>query len=600
MPATQDTVNQNERLTESVPAGSGGGAGRMIAAIHGNQDITPDDRNAFPCLEDDAVEAICRFGEFEDHARGDLLFERGQRSVDFFLVMEGCIEIVNHPPCGSEEVVTIHGERQFTGELDLFNDRKILVSGRMGVDGRVLRVRRGAFREMLAAEPEVAGIIMKAFILRRLGLIENQQGGVRLLGRPDSGDTLTLQRFLDRNGYPQELIHVEDPDDPHLKKLDKSLSDCPIALCPNGEVLSRPTLSELAGCIGISQDPVDGETFDTVVVGGGPAGLAAAVYAASEGLSTLILESEAPGGQAGTSSRIENYLGFPLGLSGQQLAARAQLQAEKFGARLALPRRVKRLHCDDHPYRIDLEDGPAVRARTVVCATGARYRKLELDDYAAYEGGSIHYAATAVEAQICEGQDIYVVGGGNSAGQAAVFLARRSKHVHLLVRGPGLKDSMSSYLIERINASENITLHTHTEVVALHGDPDAGRLEGLTLLRKENRDADDGERQRVDTHHVFMMIGAQPNTDWLRGCIRLDSSGFICTDHDARPRDGETPDHPVWEADRNPLPGETSQPGVFAVGDCRAGSVKRVASAVGEGSVCIAALHRALAGLTES
>ena len=547
--------------------------------------LTPNDAEAFPTLDEAELDAIACFGTTCDLQQGDLLFERGQRSVDFFVCRTGCVEIIEEQACGEDKVVTVHGPAQFTGELDLFNDREILVSGRMGADGRVIRVRRDRFRDLLAAEPELARVITAAFILRRLGLVENRQGGVQLVGDPEDGKLLTIQRFLVRNAHPQTVHDIGNAQGKArhiLTHHDFTEADCPVVLCPDGSVLTRPSLGEVADCIGLSQRYDRDRPFDVAVVGAGPAGLAAAVYAASEGLSTLILESEAPGGQAGTSSRIENYLGFPLGLSGQELATRAQIQAEKFGAILALPCHVDALELTEDGFRLTISEGDDVRARSVVCATGARYRRLDVPGYDTFEASSIHYAATAVEAEFCSDREIHVVGGGNSAGQAAVFLSKKAKHVHVLVRGEGLAESMSSYLIERIEASERITLHTHSAIAELHGSD--GRLEHATV-----EDSRSGDTREMPMDHLFMMIGAAPNTDWVGSCVARDDKGFVLTG-------AEIPED-RWSLERPPHVGEASCPGFFAVGDCRSGSVKRVASAVGEGSVCVAALHRVLAAV---
>jgi thioredoxin reductase (NADPH) len=534
----------------------------------------------FPRLTDEQVARVAAFGTEEALPAGTVLFERDDRSVDFFLVLEGHIEIYETGPDGEPQVMTIHAEHQFTGEIDLFNDRAILVGGRMGVDGRVVRLGRAQFRRLLAAEPDIADIVMRAFILRRAGFIQHGQAAVTVVGPRRSADSLRIQRFLSRNGHPFVAL---DPDvDPEavrlLEEAGVGVEEAPIVLCGPGVVLVRPSTQELGDCLGISEPLDPTAVADVVVVGAGPSGLAAAVYAASEGLDTLVLESEAPGGQAGTSSRIENYLGFPTGVSGQALASRAQVQAQKFGARIAVPRRVERLHVDERPYAVELTDGSRVRARTVVIATGARYRKLaHLEHFERFEGSGIHYAATAVEAGLCESEEVVVVGGGNSAGQAAVFLSRHASHVHVLVRGASLAASMSDYLVGRLEAvPERITLHLHTEITALAGDR---HLERVTWTNRRT-----GEQETRPVANVFLMLGALPNTEWVAGAVAVDDKGFI--------RTGTT----VGAA----APGipallETSRPGVFAVGDVRAGSVKRVASAVGEGSIVVSSVHQALA-----
>jgi len=563
-------------------------AANIGGVIGAPSDLDPSDPYAraaetFPRLTGEQVERVAGFGTVEAPAKGTVLFERGDRSVDFFLVLEGYIEIYETDPTGEPVVMTVHAQHQFTGELDLFNERAILVGGRMGVDGRVVRLGRAQFRRMLAAEPDIANTIMRAFILRRAGFIEHGQAAVTVLGSRRSADTLRIQRFLSRNGYPFVALDpaVDEEAQVALRDAGVEADDGPVVLCRPGQVLVRPTNQTLGDCLGISE-PLDATAVvDLAVVGGGPAGLAAAVYGASEGLDTLVLEGEAPGGQAGTSSRIENYLGFPTGISGQQLAARAQLQAQKFGARIAVPRRVARLRVDDRPYRLELDDGSAIRARSVVIATGARYRKLaDLDGFERFEGSGIHYAATAVEAALCEDEEVVVVGGGNSAGQAAVFLTRHAAHVHVLVRGAGLAAGMSDYLVGRIEAvPERITLHRHTKITALHGER---HLEQVTWT-----DGRTGATQTRQVANVFLMLGAVPNTEWLDGAVELDDDGFVCA--------GVAAPGGVDGRPGPPLLMEASRPGIFAVGDVRGGSVKRVASAVGEGAIVVSAVHQALA-----
>ena len=531
----------------------------------------------FPQLTEEQAARVAAYGSAEDIAAGTLLFERGQRGVDFFLVIEGEVEIFDTNPDGSENAFHWHRDRQFTGELDLFNDRRILVSGRANGHTRVVRVARPDFQQMVTGEPDIGEIIMRAFILRRVGLISHAQGGVVLIGPAHSADTARIEQFLTRNGYPHRTLDTEtDPDaEGFLDCFDLSHDQLPVVIAPPEEVLRNPATPALADALGITEALDPDEVHDLVVIGAGPAGLAAAVYAASEGLNTVVVEKLAPGGQAGTSSKIENYLGFPTGISGQALAGRAQVQAQKFGARLAVSRGVRSIACDAQPYRVLLEDGPDIQARAVVVATGARYRKLDVPGYERFEGQGIQYAATALEARLCIHSEVAVVGGGNSAGQAAVFLSQHAAHVRILVRGDGLAATMSDYLVQRIALSPKITLHTHSEIVALDGD---GQLRAVTWRNRQS-----GEEETRPVEHVFVMIGAAPNTEWLNGCVELDDRGFIRTGL-VRDRDYST----VYE---------TSRPGLFAVGDVRAGSVKRVASGVGEGSVVVQAVHQYLAGL---
>lgn len=541
------------------------------------QSATADDRldssdpyarpeQTFPVLAPEMTARIARFGSRETLADGDYVFHRGERAVDFFLVCAGEIAIIDHGDHGEEGIVHAHRARQFTGELDLFNDRKILVSGRAVGPAEVVRVKRADFRAMIVAEPDIGEIIMRAYILRRVALMQHQQGAVTLVGPARSADTVRINSFLTRNGYPHRTIDsASDPDAAaFLEGFGLNGDDLPVVISEE-LILRNPSTHELADALGVAVSIDHEKLHDVIVVGAGPAGLAAAVYAASEGLDTLIVESNAPGGQAGTSSKIENYLGFPTGISGQALAGRAQVQAQKFGARLAVSRAVSGLDCSDGHFRLTLEDGTVAQGRAVVAATGARYRKLDLPEYPRFEGAGVYYAATAMEAQLCTGRPVVVVGGGNSAGQAAVYMSRHAAHVHILVRSEGLAATMSSYLIDRITASDAITLHPFSEVTGLAGETHLERLSW--------RDRRDGALTEIPAGALFVMIGAQPCSDWLAGCAALDDSGFILTG------DGCTPF-------------ETSRAGLFAVGDVRSGSVKRVASGVGEGSVVIQAVHR--------
>jgi thioredoxin reductase (NADPH) len=542
----------------------------------------PYERRAqtFPRLTEDQVERAGEFGVVQALPRGTVLFDRGDRMVDFFIVLEGTIEIYEPSPSGPIVFTTL-GTNQFTGELDLFSARENLVGGRMGTTGRVIRTRRAQFRRLLAAEPDVAEIIMRAFILRRVGILEHEQAASLLIGPRSSADTLRIYRFLDRNGYPVRLLAAETQEARDtLAARGLAAGDEPMVITAYAQALKNPSNRELAVAVGLLERLDPEAVYDVAVVGAGPAGLAAAVYSASEGLNTLVLEADAPGGQAGTSSKIENYLGFPTGITGQALAGRAQVQAQKFGARLAVPRRVVRLGCEAHPYTLELDDGERVRTKTVVVATGARYRKLDLENFDRFEGCGIHYAATAIEAGLCEGEEVVVVGGGNSAGQAAVYLSHHASCVHVLVRGTGLAASMSDYLIGRIAASKTIALHTETEI---------SRLEGKRVLERVTwRNRRSGAEESRAISNVFLMLGAKPNTEWLRGCVQLDEAGFVRCGEGFQASGGGNPD-------RLPHVLETSRPGVFAVGDVRAGSIKRVASSVGEGSIVVSAIHGVLA-----
>ncbi len=528
----------------------------------------------FPHLGPDMAARIAAYGTEVDVPRGALVFERGQRSVDFFYIRSGCIEVFDLDARGEPNVFTVHREGQFTGEIDLFNDRAILVSGRTGADSTVIRVPRAEFRRLVSGEPDIAEILMRAFILRRTGLILHGQGGVVLVGPGHGADTLRLQRFLTRNGYPHRVLDTETDEDAGglLQGFAVGPGELPVVIS-GAQVLRNPTTAALAGELGLTETIDEAHVYDVAIIGAGPAGLAAAVYAASEGLGTIVVESTAPGGQAGTSSKIENYLGFPTGISGQALAGRAQIQAQKFGAHLAISRNVVGLDCASRPYRVKLEGGGSISACAVVIATGARYRKIDVPNYAKYEGQGIHYAATAMEGQLCGGEEVIVVGGGNSAGQAAVFLSRTTAHVHILVRADGLATTMSDYLVRRIEQSPKITLHPRTQITALAGDD---RLRSVTWI-----EWDSGKSETRRIGNVFLMIGAEPNTEWLGGCVVLDAKGFVKT---GAGEDGMALASPY----------AATLPGIFAVGDVRSGSVKRVASGVGEGSAVIQAVHQFL------
>jgi thioredoxin reductase (NADPH) len=549
---------------------------RTMAIPSENDPSSPSNRKeqTFPHLNPEMSARLVKYGVEEVVPAGTMLFRRGERRVDYFFVLEGCIEVYDFHEDGTPNIFVVHGPNQFTGEVDLFSERKIMVNGRTGSETRLVRMDPASFRKLVSGEPDIGEIIMRAFILRRVGLIQSGQGGVLLAGSAHAADTVRLRSFLIRNGYPYRLLDTDiDEDARHLiDGFGLDPSECPVVIMPDRRVLRCPTTSALADDLGISIELDKDHVHDVVVIGAGPAGLAAAVYASSEGLDTLVVESLAPGGQAGTSSKIENYLGFPTGISGQALAGRAQVQAMKFGAHMAIARTVESVDCAQHPYRLTLDDGSIARARAIVIATGARYRKLEHVDYERFEGQGIHYAATAMEATLCAGEEVAVVGGGNSAGQAAVFLARTVSHVHILVRGSGLAATMSDYLVQRILPSPRITRHTHCQIDHLDGD---------AYLREVGWSCSDGTSTRKAIGALFVMIGAEPNTAWLQGCLDLDKKGFVLTGRDA---DGYA----------TPSPFATTLRGVFAVGDVRSGSIKRVASGVGEGSVVVQAIHRFL------
>lgn len=527
----------------------------------------------YPVLSEEMIARVRHYGSDEKVAAGTTLFSRGDRHADFFLILAGEVGIFHAGEADDEErLLTVHRAGQFTGELDHISARALLVTARTLTTARLIRVASADVRRLLSGEADIAEIVMRAFILRRMGFLHHGEAGIMIIGPGAAPDTLRLERFATRNGYPFKLIDtVRDPlAIDMLPEWGLELRDLPAVATPDRRVLRNPTTAEFADCLGLTERFDAAERWDVAVVGAGPAGLAAATYAASEGLRTVVIEALAPGGQAGTSSRIENYLGFPTGISGQALAGRAQVQAQKFGARIAVSRMVTALDCSVQPFRLELEDGQAVTASAVVVATGARYRRLPVPNYDRFEGAGIQYAATAMEAALCEGQHVVVVGGGNSAGQAAVFLSRHVGHVHILVRREGLAETMSDYLVQRIALSSAITLHPFSEVSGLAGD---------TVLREvEWRDVRTDERTRIACGALFVMIGAEPNTDWLRNCLPLDGNGFVKT---GIGDDGRALASPY----------QTSRPGIYAVGDVRAGSVKRVASSVGEGSVVVQAIH---------
>lgn len=546
------------------------------------EDMRARQAQMFPLLAEAQIARIQRFGEERRYETGTLLFDDGEYGAPFFVILDGEIEVV-HPSGAIEEPVTVHGPRQFTGEVTLLTEGRSLVRGRATKPTRVLRIEPSKFRSLLQTDSELSDVVMRAFILRRVGLFVGKQGDAIVVGSRHSAATTRLQGFLTRNGHPHRYVDVDlDPDvQALLDQFRVGVADIPVLICRGERVLKNPSNAEVAECLGLNAaiDPV--KIRDLVVVGAGPAGLAAAVYGASEGLDVLVLESTAPGGQAGTSSKIENYLGFPTGISGQALAQRALAQAEKFGARIAIAKNAKRLHCDAVPYHIELDNGEMVTARTVVIASGAEYRKLDVADLERFEGAGVYYGATFTEAQRCQADEVIVVGGGNSAGQAATFLSQTSRHVHMLIRGDSLTSTMSRYLIRRIEETPNITLRTRTRIVALAG---SDQLEEVAWVEDAT-----GQVTHRPIRHIFSMVGAKPNTDWLDGCLALDEKGFVLTGLDLKRGDR------VADGSRSPYQFETSTRNVFAVGDVRAGSVKRVASGVGEGSACIQLVHRALA-----
>jgi len=551
--------------------------------------VDPSDKNSidqemFPILTADQISRIAVHGHVRHVEKGEVLVEAGEETARLFVVTAGQIEIVRASEV-NEETFAVFRPGMFTGEATILSGRRSLAQIRATQSGEVIEVDREQLLSLVQTDSELSDLLMRAFILRRVELIARGFGDVVLVGSVHCAGTLRVKEFLTRNGHPYSYIDL-DRDDGVQGLLDHfhvSAADVPILICRGKVVLRDPTNEEIADCLGFNDAIDQTHIRDVVIVGAGPSGLAAAVYGASEGLDVLVLESNAPGGQAGASSKIENYLGFPMGISGQELAARAYTQAQKFGAELIVAKGAKQLVCERKPYAIEIDDGVRVPARTIIIATGAEYSKLSLENPSQFEGAGVYYGATFIEAQLCGGEDVIVVGGGNSAGQAAVFLAQTAKRVHLLVRSEGLASSMSRYLIRRIEQNPRIELRSQTEIVALEG---SNHLERVSW-----QDHVSGKIEAHDIRHVFVMAGAMPNTHWLDGCVALDANGFIKTGPDLSPED-LTAAH--WPLARAPHLLETSLPGVFAVGDVREGSLKRVASAVGEGSIAIAFVHQAL------
>jgi thioredoxin reductase (NADPH) len=528
----------------------------------------------FPQLSADDIARLERFGERATFSAGQRMVATGEISPGLFVIHSGDVAVSQRGPEGDAQLITTHGAGHFMGELAQLSNRPSLVDAhaQSAVEALVIPSRR--LRDVLVENADLGERIMRALILRRVGLLETGSGGPIVVGRSGQADMLRLENFLERNGHPHQ--HLDPATDSCARTLIERFhiqpNELPIVLCPNGQLLRNPTEGELARCIGLVR-PIDPDRlYDVAIVGAGPAGLAAAVYAGSEGLCTIVLDCRAFGGQAGASSRIENYMGFPTGISGMALMARAFNQAQKFGVEMAIPDEISRLNSAPHGFTLDLANGETLKTRAVVIASGALYRKLDIANMAQFEGTSIHYWASPLEARLCAGQEVALVGAGNSAGQGAVFLASQVSKVWMIVRGKSLEATMSNYLVERIRAQPNIEVLTETEIVALDGKD--GLLDSLRW-----RDRKTGAETQKDIRHLFLFIGAAPNTDWLASCeVLRDEKGFIRTD-----------------AGRPLQPLETSMEGVFAIGDVRAGSVKRVAASVGEGAQVVAALHAYLA-----
>jgi len=532
----------------------------------------------FPKLTDAQVAQLAASSVQRRVNAREILFDQGSADHGVFIVLTGSIEIVGVSN-GVETVLSVLGPREFTGEVTQLSGRRSLVLCRACETSEVLEIDRPNLRHVMDTDAVLGAVFLGAFLVRRVFLIANSVGDAILIGSAHSNDTLRLRTFLGRNGHPYTYLDVDVDTDVQavLDQFSVLVTDIPVLICRGQLVLRNPSNAETAACFGLNVGIDQVGVYDMIVIGAGPGGLAAAVYGASEGLNVLVIESTAPGGQAGSSSRIENYLGFPLGISGQELADRAFVQAEKFGAQIFIARTARGLRCANSPYTVELDDGGLVQGRTIIIATGSRYRKLDLPNIERFEGVGIYYGATQVEAHICQNDEVAIVGGGNSAGQAAVFLAGFAKHVHLLVRGPDLAQTMSRYLIARIEASREITVETLTTIEALEGNSHLERIRW--------RNARTGLSDTHEIHHLFLMTGADPNTAWLGQCLALDAKRFIKTGPDIATD---------WPLRRAPFLLETSVPGVFAVGDIRANSVKRVASAVGEGSMAVQFVHLVL------
>jgi thioredoxin reductase (NADPH) len=546
----------------------------------------------FPTLTDAQIDRVRPVAKARKVKPGEILFEPGDSGVPFFVLLSGQMEIVQ-PDLNGERLIVKHAACEFTGEMAMISGARCLVRGRVTETGEFLEVSADGLRTLIAKDAELSEIFMRAFILRRLALITHGYGNVVLLGSRHSADTLRLREFLTRNAHPYTYVDLDTDKDSQalLDRFQVKLSEIPVIICnARGTVFRNPTTQQLADCLGFDANVDNSLVRDVIIVGAGPSGLAAAVYAASEGLDALVIETESPGGQAGSSSKIENYLGFPTGISGQELASRAIAQAQKFGAKMMVGHRAARLECAHRPYGIVLDNGNKLSARSVIISTGAQYNKPQFANLKQFEGRGVYYGATFMESQLCEGEDVVVVGGANSAGQAAVFLSQTARKVHMLVRRDGLAETMSRYLIQRIAENPSIELHCNTEIAGLEGN---AQLERVIWVDKTT-----GLTSSHEICHVFIMTGASPRTEWLQGCVALDNKGFILTGRDIEAANGSAHaanPSSAWTLGRAPQMLETSLPAVFAVGDVRSGNVKRVASAVGEGAIAVYLVHRALA-----
>jgi thioredoxin reductase (NADPH) len=539
----------------------------------------------FPVLTSAQHARVLAHGQRRTVEPGKIVVELNEHVTKVFVVVSGQLHVLQVSN-NQEHVVAICNPGMFTGELNVLSGRRGLVRIRATEKSELIEIEREALQALVETDSELSDIFLRAFILRRLELIAREVGDIVLIGSSHLLDTLRIKEFLTRNYQPYSYIDLERDAEVQeiLDRFSLSIDDLPVLICRGTAVLRNPTNAEITGCLGFNEGIDQAHVRDLIIVGAGPAGLAAAVYGASEGLDVLVLESNAPGGQAGASSKIENYLGFPTGISGHELAGRAYVQAQKFGADMLIAKDAKGLACARRPYAVLIGDGQHVPARTVVIASGAQYRRLQLENLSKFEGAGVYYGATHLEAQLCGGEEAIVVGGGNSAGQAAVFLAQTTSRVYMLVRADGLAKTMSRYLIRRIEETPNIELHPNTEVVALEGND---HLERVTWRNNQT-----GQTESHNIVHLFSMTGAVPNSAWLVGCVTCDQAGFIKTGLDLTAEDLAKA---KWPLSRVPYLLETSLPGVFAVGDIRGGNLKRVASAVGEGSIAVSFVHQVLA-----
>jgi len=539
----------------------------------------------FPVLTPEQQARVLAHGQSRKTESGETVVEPNAQGLKFFVVVAGKLNL-SRPNDDRGEVFAVCGPGMFTGELNILSGRRGLVRIRAAEPSELIEIDREELRGLVQTDSELSDIFLRAFILRRLELIARGIGDLILIGSSHSLETFRIKEFLTRNYQPYAYIDLERDAEVQdlLDRFHVTIGELPVLICRRTVVLRNPSNQEIVNCLGFNEGIDQTHVRDMIVVGAGPAGLAAAVYGASEGLDVLVIESNSPGGQAGASSKIENYLGFPTGISGRELAGNAYAQAQKFGAQMLIAKNANGLGCDRRPYALKFDDGEKVPARTVVIATGAQYRKLSLENLSRFEGAGVYYGATHLESQLCGGEDVVIVGGGNSAGQAAVFLSQTARHIYVLVRANGLAESMSRYLIRRIQETPNIELRTNTEVTALTGND---RLEAIEWRSNKTGKV---EQQRIGA--LFSMTGAVPNSAWLEGCVGCDDAGFIKTGTALSEEDLE---RAKWPLARPPYLLETSLPGVFAVGDVRGGNVKRVASAVGEGSIAVSFVHQVLA-----